>query len=68
MNPFLLLYQRISQIPESSVRESAVYKSLQSQYSILMLEHQQLRTSYEEARRLLNTAKTQHIMQLEDIR
>ena len=33
-----------------------------------MLEHQQIRNCYEEARRLLSTAKTQHIMQLEEIR
>ena len=33
-----------------------------------MLEHQQARNLYEEARKLLNTAKTQHIMQLEEIR
>lgn len=50
------------------MRESSVFKSLQSQYSILMLEHQQARNLYEEARKLLNTAKTQHIMQLEEIR
>lgn len=50
------------------VRESSVYKSLQTQFSVLMLEHIQLRNCYEEARKLLVTAKNQHIMQLEEIR
>lgn len=56
------------QIPDGVVRETAVFKSLQTQYSILMVEHQQVRNCYEEAKRLLSTAKTQHIMQLEEIR
>jgi E3 ubiquitin-protein ligase BRE1 len=56
------------QVPDNAIRESSLYKSLQSQYSILMLEHQQVRNCFDEAKRLLNTAKTQHLMQLEEIR
>ena len=56
------------QVPETSIRNSPAYKTIQSQYSVLMMEHQQLRACYEEAKKLLNTAKTQHVMQLEEIR
>lgn len=50
------------------MRETALFRALQAQYSVLVTEHQQLRSCFEEARRLLVTARTQHIMQLEEIR
>ena len=50
------------------MRETPLFKSLQTQYSVLATDHQQLRSCFEEARRLLVTARTQHIMQLEEIR
>lgn len=56
------------QIPESTVKDSAVYKSLLSQFSIASLEAAQLRTCLDEAKSLLLSAKQQHFSQLEDIR
>ena len=57
------------QLPlDSSVRETAVYKELQAQYSLVCIENSRLRAHAEELRRLLSTAKPQLIQKLEEIR
>ena len=56
------------QIPESVVKDSAVYKSLHSQFSIAALETAQFRSCLDEAKALLQSARQQHFSQLEEIR
>lgn len=56
------------QLAESAVKESAVYKNLQSQFSVAVLEGSQLRGYLEEAKALLLSARQQHFSQLEEIR
>ncbi len=50
------------------VRESSVFKSLQLQYSVMCQENQQLRTCVEELKKLVNSARSHHFVQLEEIR
>ena len=62
------LKQEQQQVSESVVKESAVYKALQTQLSIAALEGSQLRGHLEEAKTLLVSARQQHFTQLEEIR
>lgn len=57
----------ITNIPESAVLQSAPYKCLQSQFSVLYGEVTQLRQQLDDTRRALSSTKTQHVLQLEQI-
>lgn len=57
----------VNHMPESSVLQTAPYKCLQSQFSVLYGEVSQLRQQLEDTRRVLSTTKTQHVLQLEQI-
>ncbi|XP_020624246.1 E3 ubiquitin-protein ligase BRE1B-like isoform X1 [Orbicella faveolata] len=57
----------INQMPESAVLQSAPYKCLQSQFSVLYGEVTQLRQQLDDTRRVLSTTKTQHVLQLEQV-
>ena len=65
INQLKLAHQKV---PESAILESPTYKSLQSHYSIVVQEAGQVRACLEEAKQLLNSAKQQHFVQLEEIR
>lgn len=54
-------------MPEDTVLQSAPYKCLQSQFSVLYGEVTQLRQQLDDTRRVLSTTKTQHVLQLEQI-
>lgn len=56
------------QLPEATVKESVVYKNLQSQFSIAVMEGVQLRSCLEEAKSLLASARQLHFSQFEEIR
>ena len=56
------------QVPEAVIKESAVYKTLQGQFSVAALEASSLRGYLEEAKGLLVSARQQHFSQLEEIR
>ncbi|XP_028400648.1 E3 ubiquitin-protein ligase BRE1B-like [Dendronephthya gigantea] len=55
------------QIPESVVLQSAPYRTLQSQYSVIFNELNLARQQLEEIRRIANNSRTQHILQLEQL-
>ena len=55
-------------LPDSAVADSALYKTLQMQFSIAVQEAGQFKACLEEAKQLLATAKQQHLLQLEEIR
>ena len=55
-------------VSEADIRESSVFKALQLQYSVICQECQQLRGGVEDTRRLLNSARSHHFIQLEEIR
>lgn len=55
-------------VSDDDVRENSIFKSLQLQYSMMCQENQQLRTSVEDMKKLLNSARSHHFMQLEEIR
>lgn len=55
-------------LAESAVKESAVYKTLQSQFTIAAVEGTQLRACLEETKSLLASARQLHFSQLEEIR
>ncbi|XP_078362089.1 E3 ubiquitin-protein ligase BRE1B-like isoform X2 [Oculina patagonica] len=57
----------INHVPESAVLQSAPYKCLQSQFSVLYGEVTQLRQQLDDTRRVLSTTKTQHVLQLEQV-
>ena len=51
-------------IPEAVIKETAVYKSLQSNFSVAYAENLQLRTHLEEAKQLLVVVMSQHHTQV----
>ena len=55
-------------LPDAAIADSALYKTLQTQFSIAVQEAGQFRACLDEARQLLTTAKQQHMVQLEEIR
>lgn len=57
----------VNHMPESAVLQTAPYKCLQSQFSVLYGEVTQLRQQLDDTRRVLSTTKTQHVLQLEQI-
>ncbi|PFX20960.1 E3 ubiquitin-protein ligase Bre1-like [Stylophora pistillata] len=57
----------MNNMSESSVLQSAPYKCLQSQFSVLYGEVTQLRQQLDDTRRVLSTTKTQHVLQLEQV-
>ena len=61
---------KISQqaLSEGVVKESAPYRTLQCQYTMLVQEAGQLRVGLEEAKNILVAARQQHFTQLEEIR
>ncbi|XP_015774582.1 PREDICTED: E3 ubiquitin-protein ligase BRE1A-like [Acropora digitifera] len=61
------IFFQVNHMPESSVLQTAPYKCLQSQFSVLYGEVSQLRQQLEDTRRVLSTTKTQHVLQLEQI-
>lgn len=52
-------------IPDSVIHESAEYKSLQSHFSVLFNESEQLKTQLGEAKTQLITVKNEHLRQIE---
>lgn len=54
-------------LPETVVRETSEYKSLQSRFSVLFNESMQLKNQLEEARQQLTTAKNIHLRQIEQM-
>ncbi|XP_068677983.1 E3 ubiquitin-protein ligase BRE1B-like [Montipora foliosa] len=57
----------VNHMPETAVLQTASYKCLQSQFSVVYGEVTQLRQQLEDTRRVLSTTKTQHVLQLEQI-
>ncbi|XP_048583157.1 E3 ubiquitin-protein ligase BRE1B isoform X2 [Nematostella vectensis] len=57
----------VVQIPESVITQSAPYKCIQSQFSVLHGEATQMRQQLDEIRKALSLSKTQHAVQLEQI-
>ncbi|KAJ7374016.1 E3 ubiquitin-protein ligase BRE1A [Desmophyllum pertusum] len=57
----------MNHMPENAVLQSAPYKCLQSQFSVLYGEVAQLRQQLDDTRRVLSTTKTQHVLQLEQV-
>lgn len=55
-------------VPEGVVKESAVYRTLQCQFSVAALEASLLRGLLDEAKALLVSARQQHFSQLDEIR
>ncbi len=55
-------------LPEGVVKETAVYRTLQCQYTMLIQEAGQLRAGLEESRNILLAARQHHFSQLEEIR
>ena len=55
-------------ISDVAVKESVLYKTLQTQFSIVCMENTQLRNVLEDLKQLLNAARAQHFSQLEEIR
>ena len=55
-------------LPEAMVKDSATYKTLQTQFTIAAQESSQLCAFLEEAKALLMSARQQHFTQLEEIR
>ena len=51
-------------LPETTIKETAVYKSLQSNFSVAYAENLQLRTHLEEAKQLLVVVMSQHHTQV----
>lgn len=62
LTPFQL---DLKNIPEEVVKETADYKCLQSQFSLLYNESLGVKTQLDEARALLLTAKNAHLRQIE---
>ena len=56
------------QVSEAVVKESAVYKVLQGQFSVAALEAAQLRGHLDDAKAVLVSARQQHFTQLEEVR
>ncbi|KPM08870.1 C3H4 ring finger protein [Sarcoptes scabiei] len=54
-------------LPDSVIKESAEFKSLQSHFSVLFNESMQLKTQLEETRQQLSNAKNYHIRQIEQM-
>lgn len=54
-------------LPESVVLETAEYKCLQSQFSVLYNESMQLKTQLEESRQLLASSKNSHLRHIEQM-
>ncbi|CAN7984835.1 unnamed protein product [Ixodes hexagonus] len=54
-------------LPESVVVETAEYKCLQSQFSVLYNESMQLKTQLEESRQLLASSKNSHLRHIEQM-
>lgn len=54
-------------LPESVVVETAEYKCLQSQFSVLYNESMQLKTQLEESRQVLATSKNSHLRHIEQM-
>uniref|UniRef100_A0A2R5LCT0 E3 ubiquitin protein ligase n=1 Tax=Ornithodoros turicata TaxID=34597 RepID=A0A2R5LCT0_9ACAR len=54
-------------LPETVVVETAEYKCLQSQFSVLYNESMQLKTQLEESRQVLATSKNSHLRHIEQM-
>lgn len=61
------LRMELSTLPESVIVQSAEYKCLQSQFSVLYNESMQMRTQLEQVRTLLQQSKTMHLRQIEEM-
>ncbi|XP_071945809.1 E3 ubiquitin-protein ligase BRE1A-like isoform X2 [Antedon mediterranea] len=57
----------LQHIPESVLVDTAPYKCLQSQFTVLHKEAQDMRTQLEESRNLLTTTKNAHFRQIEQM-
>ncbi|XP_033113496.1 E3 ubiquitin-protein ligase BRE1A-like isoform X2 [Anneissia japonica] len=57
----------LQHIPESILLDTAPYKCLQSQFTVLYKEAQDMRTQLEESRNLLATTKNAHFRQIEQM-
>ncbi len=57
----------LQRLPDSIVMERAPYKNLQSQFSVLYKEAQEMKTQFEETRNLLQQTKGTHLRQMEQM-
>lgn len=57
----------IKLLPEQVIKETATYKCLQSQFSVLYKEAQQMTSQTEDARALLQQTKNTHLRQIEQM-
>ena len=55
-------------VSDEVIKESAVYKSLQSNFSVVYAENTQLRTYLEEAKQMLVAVMSQYHNQFEDLK
>ncbi|XP_038059012.1 E3 ubiquitin-protein ligase BRE1B-like isoform X2 [Patiria miniata] len=57
----------LQRLPDSIVMERAPYKNLQSQFSVLYKEAQEMKAQFEETRNLLQQTKGTHLRQMEQM-
>ncbi|XP_041456820.1 E3 ubiquitin-protein ligase BRE1A-like [Lytechinus variegatus] len=57
----------IKLLPEHVIKETATYKCLQSQFSVLYKEAQEMKSQMEDARALLQQTKNTHLRQIEQM-
>ena len=62
---FLTLQLKL--LPEGVIKDTATYKCLQSQFSVLYKEAQEMRSQTEDARQLLQQTKGTHLRQIEQM-
>lgn len=58
---------QVKLLPEHVIKDTATYKCLQSQFSVLYKEAQEMKSQTEDARALLQQTKKTHLRQIEQM-
>ena len=62
-----ILLLQLKLLPEHVIKETATYKCLQSQFSVLYKEAQEMKSQAEDGRTLLQQTKNTHLRQIEQM-